>query len=500
MLQLVWLKRDLRIRDHRPLAEAAARGPVLCLYVYEPELLRSDEFDPSHLVFINECLAELDRELQLRGGSLVTRVGRIPKVFEEFRAKPGIAHLWSHRETGNRLTYDRDLRVKDWAERHNIPWTEIPQDGVIRRLKTRDGWARRWTQRMNEPIGEPPARIQAAEADPGGLRSLEELGLPPNSKPGAQVGGESVARETLESFLGGRGVNYRQAMSSPVEGWDGCSRLSPHLAWGAISIRQVHQRLQERRDELKADKKTGVDIPKTWLGSLSSFAGRLRWHCHFMQKLEDEPDLEFENMHRAYDGLRENEFDPALFEAWKQGETGYPMVDACMRCLHETGWINFRMRAMLVSFASYHLWLHWRPTSLWLAQHFLDFEPGIHFSQFQMQSGTTGINTVRIYSPAKQVRDQDPTGVFLRRWLPELADVPDEYLPEPHTMPPLVQQAAGCVIGKDYPAPVVDHATAYEQARDRVYAVRRGQDSRDEAQRVYQKHGSRRRPSVRGRT
>lgn len=497
MLQLVWFKRDLRIRGHRPLLQAAERGPVLCLYVYEPELLESDEFDSSHLVFINECLRELDQALQQRGGRLVTRVGRIPDVFEEFRRAPGVARLWSHRETGNRITYDRDLRVKDWAARHGIPWTEIPQDGVIRRLKSRDGWAKRWAIRMNEPIVEPPSRIQAAEVEPGAIRPPAELGLPPSSKPGAQHGGEAGAHETLESFLSVRGVNYRKDMSSPLEGWDGCSRLSPYLAWGAISIRQVYQRLQERRDEIKADKKAGAELPSTWLPSLSSFAGRLRWHCHFMQKLEDEPEIEFENMHRAYDGLRETDFDPALFQAWKQGETGYPMVDACMRCLHQTGWINFRMRAMLVSFASYHLWLHWRPTSVWLAQHFLDFEPGIHYSQFQMQSGTTGINTVRIYSPAKQVKDQDPKGVFLRRWLPELEGVPEKYLAEPHTMPPLLQQAAGCVIGKDYPAPVVDHSIAYKAARDRVFAVRRGSQSREESQRVYQKHGSRRRPAER---
>ncbi len=496
MLQLVWLKRDLRIRDHRPLAEAAARGPVLCLYVYEPELLRSDELESSHFAFINECLADLDAELQRRGGRLVTRVGRVPEVFEEFRRNPGIAGLWSHRETGNRITYDRDLRVKAWAEQHNIPWTEVPQDGVIRRLKSRDGWAGRWARRMDEPITEPPARIQPAEVAPGPIRSLAELGLPPSSKPGAQRGGETIARETLDSFLFTRGVSYRKEMSSPVEGWDGCSRLSPYLAWGAISMRQVHQALQQRREQIKADKAAGKELPSTWLPSLSSFAGRLRWHCHFMQKLEDEPAIEFENMHRVYDGLRENDFNSAYFEAWKRGETGYPMVDACMRCLHETGWINFRMRAMLVSFASYHLWLHWRPTAVWLARHFLDFEPGIHFSQFQMQSGTTGINTVRIYSPAKQVKDQDPEGVFLKRWLPELEGVPGEFLAEPHTMPPLLQQGAGCVIGRDYPAPAVDHKQAYDAARRRMYELRRRTEARAEAKRVYQKHGSRRRPGA----
>jgi deoxyribodipyrimidine photo-lyase len=217
----------------------------------------------------------------------------------------------------------------------------------------------------------------------------------------------------------------------------------------------------------------------------------LAWHCHFIQKLEDEPELEFRNMNRVYDGLRENDFNQEYFEAWKLGKTGYPMVDACMRALSQHSWINFRMRAMLMSFASNHLWLHWRPTALHLAKHFLDFEPGIHFSQCQMQSGTTGINTIRIYSPAKQVIDHDPTGQFIRKFVPELSAIPEEYLAEPHRMPMSVQSRVGCVLGRDYPLPIVDHRQAYKTARDRIYAIRKSASAIEESQRVFIKHGSR---------
>jgi deoxyribodipyrimidine photo-lyase len=186
-----------------------------------------------------------------------------------------------------------------------------------------------------------------------------------------------------------------------------------------------------------------------------------------------------------------------MFVAWARGETGYPMVDACMRALLATGWVNFRMRAMLVSFAAYDLWLHWRRPGLHLARHFLDYEPGIHWSQMQMQSGTTGINTLRMYSPTKQLLDHDPEGVFVRRWVPELARLPREHLAEPWKTPPLLQRAAGCVIGSDYPAPIVDHARAIAEARVRLARARRTTEARAEAAGIVAKHGSRKRPVTR---
>jgi len=497
-IQLVWLKRDLRLHDHAPLTSAIGRGPVIVLYVYEPELWQSPEYDPSHLVFVNESLAELDDALARLGGRITLRTGSLPEVFERLRSQVPFTDLWSHQETGNRLTYDRDLRVAEWCRERGVNWREIPQHGVVRRLRSRDGWSAKWNRRMNEPETPAPEALRPASlSDHGRLVAPAELDLPPSDKDEAQPGGETAALERLDSFLHDRGVNYRKAMSSPVEGWDACSRISPHLAWGTLSIRRAHQATRERRREVKEARRAGKSIDGRWSGSLQSFAGRLRWHCHFMQKLEDEPSIEFENMNRAYDGLRENEFDEEKFEAWRHGETGYPMVDACMRALHHGGWINFRMRAMLVSFAAYHLWLHWRRPAVWLAQHFLDFEPGIHFSQFQMQSGTTGINSLRIYSPAKQAADQDPEGAFIRRWAPELSGVPDEHLPEPHRMAELDQRMAGCVIGRDYPAPIVDHREAYAAARSRMGRARGTKEAREEARRVYQRHGSRRRPAER---
>ncbi|MEM8667810.1 MAG: FAD-binding domain-containing protein [Planctomycetota bacterium] len=492
-MQLVWFKRDLRINDHAPLTLAAQQGHCLCLYVYEPEIIQSDEFDPSHLQFINESLEELDQRLRELGGRLTIRVGTVPDVLDELHSQHGIDTLWSHEESGNKITYDRDLRVAAWSDRNEVPWKEIPQNGVVRRLTSRDGWSKQRDLFMRKPLTEcPTAIVQPSGVDSGTRQTAEQLGLSNTNKTGLQIGGAKAAEETLHSFLMHRGQEYSSEMSSPVTAIDSCSRLSTYLAWGCISMKHVVHELRERQTHLRELQK--IDEPiGNWLKSLRSFESRLSWHCHFMQKLEDEPSIEFENMSRVYDGMREDEFSQSRFDAWCEGQTGYPMVDACMRALHQYSWINFRMRAMLVSFASYHLWLHWRPTAVYLSRHFLDFEPGIHFSQFQMQSGTTGINNVRIYSPIKQVKDQDPDGTFIKEFVPELAGVPSKHIAEPHKMSLDEQSKSGCVIGKDYPEPIVEHSVAYKAARDRIYAVRRRDDAKSEAQRVVKKHGSRKR-------
>ena len=494
-LQIVWFKRDLRIQDHRPLAEAARHGPVLPLLVVEPELWRQPDASGRQWAFCAESLRDLDQALRGLGQPLVIRSGDVVEVLRTLHRRHGVAGLWSHQETGNGWTYARDRRVGAWLRNEAIGWIEHRPFGVVRRLRSRNGWARQWEALMGEEAAAPPARLEWLEdIDPGTMPTAEALGLSEDPCPQRQQGGRRQALVELSSFLQHRGERYHRELSSPLTAFESCSRLSPHLAWGTLSMREVVQASRQRRATLAS---LAPARATSWRRALEGFEERLHWHCHFIQKLECEPALEFRELHPATAGMRHT--DPERLAAWAEGRTGLPFVDACMRALRATGWINFRMRAMLMSVASYHLWLDWRDSGLELARMFVDYEPGIHWSQCQMQSGTTGINTIRVYNPIKQGLDHDPQGVFLRRWLPELQGVPVVHLHEPWAMDMATQARSRCVLGVDYPLPIVDVNEAAKEARERMWALREQPEFASVADAIQRRHGSRRsglRPSA----
>ena len=473
MTTILWFKRDLRVADHPALALAAELGSaVVPVYIAEPEMWAQPDASARQWRFVAQSLEALGVELAAIGAPLQIHFGEAAQVLATLTQDYGATHLVSHEETGTQWSFDRDLRVAAWAKTAGVIWHEVPQSGVMRRLKTRDGWAATRETWLRQETATPPRALCGVGEGVWHMPDARDLGLGWDPCPDRQPGGRNSGLTLLGSFLTERGRTYRAAMATPIEGAVACSRLSPHLAWGTLSIREAHHAGLARRAE----------APKgDWRQAMQSFVSRLAWRDHFMQKLEDAPDLDRRCLHSAYEGLRGS--DAARLAAWEQGETGLPFVDACMRSLIHTGWLNFRMRAMLVAVASYHLWLDWRATGPHLARMFTDYEPGIHWSQMQMQSGTTGINTPRIYNPIKQGQEQDPDGRFTRRWLPELASVPDAFLQTPWDWPGAERLS--------YPPPIVDVAAAARAARDRIWAVRRSDRFGAEAGEIIRKHASR---------
>lgn len=479
---LVWFKRDLRIHDHGALMRAAeicagSGGTVLPLYIVEPDYWALPDTSARQWAFTAEALHDLRGALAGIGAPLIVRVGDAVAIIDRVCRQHGIARIVSHEETGNLWTFARDRRVAVWARDAGIHWDEVTQSGVVRRLRSRNGWAGRRDAFATAPALPAPGALRGiAGLEPGMIPTSRALRLADDRCPHRQTGGRSGALALLDSFLTRRGEGYRAAMSSPIGGEKACSRLSPHLAVGALSVREVAQATTARAGERPGGR---------WTGALGSFQSRIAWRDHFIQKLEDDPRIETRCLHRAADGLRPRIGDPVFLAAWTAGETGLPFVDACIRYLGATGWLNFRMRSMLMAVASYHLWLDWRQTGPVLARAFTDYEPGIHWPQVQMQSGTTGINIPRIYNPIKQGLDQDPTGSFTRRWCPELASVPTAFLQEPWKWP-----GARGLLGKHYPEPVIDVATSARAARDAIFAIRRQAD-RHEVAAIVTRHASR---------
>ena len=475
IINIVWFKRDLRVFDNIPLSLAADNSTILPIFIFEPELWKEPDHSYRHYVFLKESLTDLEKQLEALGANLAVLVGQAVDIFKSLNSRYQIKTIFSHQETWNLWSYNRDKAVKSWAKNNGVEWVEIPKNGVVRNLEDRNGWSRKWHAVMSAPLQPPPHKIVSLKIKSDKIPEASHLHLATSQECSIQTATRAAAIDTLNSFLQSRGQNYTFEMSSPITAEKSCSRISPYLAFGQISVREAYQTTEKRLNELR-----GVDTK--YSKSLKSFSSRLRWHCHFTQKLEDQPNIEINTLHSSFENLRPSFGDQKLLNAWANGTTGYPMIDACMRYLNTTGWLNFRMRAMLVSFASYHLWLDWRQTASHLARQFLDYEPGIHYSQIQMQSGTTGMNSIRIYNPIKQGMDQDPDGIFIRKWVPELKDIPKQFIHQPW----LLENSS-----LNYSKPIVDEKLARTAAKEKIYSLKKQIKNSVETASLVQKHASR---------
>ncbi|OAV42599.1 cryptochrome/deoxyribodipyrimidine photo-lyase family protein [Lewinella sp. 4G2] len=494
---ILWLKRDLRTRDHAPLAAAVAAGvPFVVLYCFEPSIMASPKHSPRHWHFVAQSLVDL----KTRGLPVTIYWGEVEEALDGLRAAANIATIFSHQETSHKLSFDRDRRVRDWTRQHGVEWQEFVQDGVIRGRKHRLGFA----EKLDDFLALPPVHCnwQAAQILPPGESGLPiakladgfakdftqakgQTALHP-SQPGRYVpdpgppdprfqpGGETTAWRYLKSFTTERGRGYIRQIGNPSLSRRSCSRMSTYLAHGCVSLREVFQWAKS------------ADIKPAFRKDMKMFRERLWWRAHYFQKLEAEWQIEFKPINRAFLKLGRHTSGPDL-DAFRSAATGFPMIDANIRCLRATGWINFRSRAMLVTFATFVLWLDFRPVATFLGSLFLDYDPGIHYGQFQMQAGTTGYHPPRNYNPYLQGERYDKKGEFVHRWLPELRRIPAPWCHYPHRLTELERQLYDFST-TDYPAPIVDFAEATSENMDRYWAVRRSAEAQNLLPEIWAKH------------
>ena len=474
---LVWLKRDLRTQDHAPFRAAEKEGATYrAIYIFEPSIIKHPDSALRHQQFIYHSISELNETLRLYNRKINIFYGEALEVFDFLTSKFNIQTVFSHQETGVELTWQRDKKVSYFFKKQGVLWKEFQRDGILRGITNRNGWDKHWFVTMAQPVIKNNFSTTNSSPIDHPFPLPEDYQQKLKTYPSDfQPTGEQNGWKYLRSFVEERGFHYNKYISKPLESRTSGGRISPYLAWGNLSIKQAYQYIKNH-ENYSANKR-----------AFSALLIRLKWHCHFIQKFEVECEYEHTCINRGYE-LLPHESDPEKLRAWKAGETGLPMVDTCMRCVAKTGWINFRMRAMVVSFLCHHLDQDWRDGVYHLANQFLDYEPGIHYPQFQMQAGTTGINTVRIYNPVKQSQDHDPEGIFIKKWIPELANVPKGHIHEPWKMTDMEQAFCGVIIGKTYPKPVVDLQASGKHARDKIWGHRKNRAVKEDSKRILATH------------
>jgi deoxyribodipyrimidine photo-lyase len=456
-VSLLWLRRDLRLQDHPALAAALGGGDaVVPVFCFDRRLLRGRHRSGPRTQFLLECLQDLDRSLKERGSGIVIREGHPEQELPRLAAELGAVSVHASEDVSP-FARRRDERVRialAWAgaELHMHPGLFAIDD--LGALVTTSGkpytvftpFHRAWLRQPRRDVIALPDALPALPSDlvKGRLPLLAALGLRQEVCAPAP-GGEREARARLEEFLAGRLAGYEER---DILASQGTSGLSPYLHFGCLSVRELEQRLPDSQPA-------------------QAFQRQLCWREFYAQVLQAFPANARSEFQSRYRGTIHWSYARLRFTAWREGRTGFPLVDAGMRQLIREGWMHNRARLLVGSFLTKDLGIDWRWGERWFMRMLLDGDEANNNGNWQWIA-SVGVDPQpparRIYNPARQQARFDPEGTYVRRYVPELADVPDQYLAEPWTMPEEVQVRARCRIGEDYPTPIVDHAQARRDA------------------------------------
>ncbi|MGB3606255.1 MAG: FAD-binding domain-containing protein [Psychroserpens sp.] len=477
-INVFWFKRDLRLVDNEALMAAAnAKLPLLMIYILEPSLMADEHYSFRHYRFILESIKDLNITLLNFNTQIKLVSNEVIDFFEELKKEYIIKNVYSTEETGLNITFKRDIEFKKYCDSNHILWHEHRNGGVLRGLRNRDTWRDSWYTYMGKTISHIDfSKVNFLNLDSFKFSMVNVFeNCDPEVNHKMQIGGRSQGLDWMESFFNERIAYYSEYISKPEMSRFGCSRLSTYIAWGCISIREIYQRCVE-------EKKNTIYKRQT-----NAFMSRLRWQAHFIQKFEMEARIEFEAFNKGYLNFPQPT-NEVFIAAWKAGKTGYPLVDASIRAVVKTGYLNFRMRSMTVSFLVHHLFQHFSVGSAWLAQQFLDFEPGIHYGQFQMQAGFTATNTIRIYNPTKNALDHDDEAVFIKKYVPELRHLPNDLAIQPWLLTTMEEELYDFKLGETYPSRIVNIEETRKLALEKLYAQRKTSLTKSEKDRILRVH------------
>ena len=459
---IVWFRRDLRVADHPALADAAARGPVVCLWVTDPTLLARRHHDaPARRAFLRDGLIALDAELRTRGGQLTMRSGAPIDVLRAVAAETGSRRIVWTREVSP-WGIARDRAVSDALSASGITVDQFGGDLIAEPEDipgpSGDGYRVftpffvRWCER---PI---PAHLPVPGCLAGPVLaagSLDALG----TAPAPRHAGPAAARDALVAFItDGHADRYDLVRDLVAE--NGTSRLSAYLRFGMCTSAQIGRAL---------------GLPGSISAGRTAVWRQVAWREFYHHQLARNPSSAYRALRVPFRTIGWSS-DPGGFTAWCDGRTGYPLVDAGMRQLSGEGWMHNRARMVCASFLIKDLLIDWRRGERVFMQRLIDGDPASNNGGWQWTAGT-GTDAApyfRVFNPVRQSPKFDPEGQYIRRWVPELAAVTDRWIHEPWKMPPDAQSAAGCTIGVDYPVPIVDHA----RRRDLALARYRAAESR----------------------